>query len=211
MPTIDFLTYPVSLIDISDATKQSLMAVKSDCFMIVNHKYQESSGTWVGWNRSGQVHPWKDVVYYLPCYPDSISESQSATWTTINPLGRSSPLSTYVGTEFREFTLNIRLHREMVKSSEEGEAYIDEILTEMRRAVYPYYTAKGLVPPITTFQFGKFKCKGYVRSISYNWQKPIINGHYQLCDVSLGFVDVPNKVYSAKDLGVLPTNPYNRS
>lgn len=199
----NFLVYPKDFdltknLNVNTAVNSSLKSIKSECFMIVSHK---ESGWKYGWDRHGEN------VFALPCYPESISESQAANWSTINPLGRSSPLSTYTGTEYREFTLSLKLHREMCNGDE---AYIDKILVEMRRAVFPIYVEKGLEPPITTFQFGQFKCKGYVRSVNYNWQKPIIDGYYQLCDVSLGFVDVPESVFSAKEIGSVPMNPYNR-
>lgn len=201
----NFLVYPkdFGLTDtikngINPAVNTSLKSIRSECFMIVSHK---DTGWKYGWDRQGTN------IYALPCYPDSINESQQADWTSVSPLGRSSPLSAYTGTGYREISLNLRLHREMCNGDE---AYIDAILSELRRAVYPIYVEKGLEPPITTFQFGQFKCKGYVRSISYNWQKPIIDGYYQLCDVSIPFVDVPDSVFSAKDLSSIPTNPFNR-
>lgn len=170
-----------------------LKGLNSECWMIVNH--------------TGTGSDPSDNIFALPCYPESISESQDANWVTQAPLGRSSPLSTFTGTGYRTFGLSLKLHREMCND----EAYIDRILSEMRKSVYPKYTKTGMLPPITTFQFGQFRCKGYVTSINYNWQKPIIDGFYQLCDVSLSFVDVPDKVFAANNLTSVPTNPFDRS
>lgn len=184
------ITFPDSKDYINPVVNRELKNLSTECFMKVEHNE---------WNRVN--------IFALPCYPDSISESQNATWSTSSPLGRSSPISTFTGTGYRTFGLNFRLHREMCNGDEE---YIDMLLVELRRTVFPYYIEKGLMPPITTFQFGQFKCKGYVESVSFNWQKPIIDGYYQCCDVGLNFVDVPDKVFSAISLGSVPTNPYNR-
>jgi len=211
MPRREFLVYPVQL-NATDNLKEyinptvntEIRNLSSECFMIVHHN---------GYSRIGDryaelaFNKGTDIVFTLPCYPDQISESQSANWSQSQPLGRSSPISTFTGTGYRTFGLNFRLHREMVNGDEE---YIDRILVELRRSVFPFYVEKGLQPPVTTFQFGQFRCKGYVESVSFNWQKPIIDGYYQCCDVSLNFVDVPDSVFSASDLNSVPTNPYNR-
>lgn len=182
----------------SDRNKQyeqsnsPLKGLHAECWMIVNH--------------TGTGSDPRDDIFALPCYPESISESQDANWVTQSPLGRSSPLSTFTGTGYRAFGLSLKLHREMTND----EKYIDRILVEMRKAVYPKYTSTGMLPPITTFQFGEFRCKGYITNVGFNWQKPIVDGYYQLCDVSLSFVDVPDKVFAANNLNSVPTNPFKR-
>lgn len=178
----------------------------TDCFFKVEHSYYSANGNTPILCESGDYAEY-DRIFLLPCYPETISESQGASWQTSSPLGRSSPLSAYVGTNYRTISLNFKLHREMI----DNEEYIDMILVELRRAVYPWYISQGLIPPVTTFQFGQFRCKGYVESITYNWQKPIVDGHYQICDVGVSFVDVPEYVFSAQDLGSVPTNPFKVS
>ena len=193
-----FLVYPPSRgIDypnnrddyVNQTVNTELKNLSTECFMRVQHN---------DWNR--------DSIFSLPCYPETISESQGATWQQSAPLGRSSPISTYVGTGYRTFGLNFRLHREMCNGDE---AYVDKLLVELRRTVFPYYIERGLMPPVTTFQFGQFRCKGYVENVSFSWIKPIIDGYYQCCDVGVNFVDVPDKVFSANTLNSVPTNPYN--
>lgn len=175
----------------------------TDCFFKVEHVYYSGQSATPVLTESGDYGTY-DRIFLLPCYPEGISESQGATWSQNTPLGRSSPLAAYVGTNFRTMTLSFKLHREMVND----ESYIDKVLVELRRAVYPWYVSQGLIPPVATFQFGQFRCKGYVDNVTYNWQKPIIDGNYQVCDVSVSFVDVPEYVFSAQNLGSVPTNPF---
>lgn len=172
----------------------SLGKTCTECFMIIEHPE---------WDRNGAN------IFPLPCYPDNINESQVGNWSEQSPLGRSSPISAFTGTSYREISLNLKLHREMCNGDEQ---YIDNILIEMRRSVYPHYIKQGLMPPLATFQFGEFRCKGYVKNVSFNWQKPIIDGNYQVCDVSLSVVDVPDSVKSASDISKAsrkPTNPFD--
>lgn len=178
-----------ALYSVSNA--KNLKDVLSECFIVIYHNNMD-----IG------------KVFQIPCYPEDISESTSADWSPQTPLGRSSPLSSYSNTSFRTFGISMKLHREMCNGDEE---YIDNLLAELRKSVYPEYNSRGLMPPTTIVQFGKFRAKGYVTSITYNWQKPIIDGCYQVCDVSLSFVDVPSTVFSATDLNSVPTNPFRVS
>ena len=167
----------------------SLKSIQGDCFLII-----EYFGI-------------TEVAWEIPCYPESISESQQATWSDVAPLGRTSPLSAYTGTGYRGFSISLKLHREMVMGNED---YIESLLVAMRQCVYPQYTQSGLIPPTVTIMFGEFKAKGFVRSVNFNWQKPIIDGKYQVCDVSLDFIDVPDEVIDANRLTGIPTNPFDR-
>lgn len=196
----EFLTYPVDLIGITNKDFKSTNTTSFkgyDCFLLIDH--------------SGKGTFSKENIFPLPCYPESISESQDANWVPQSPLGRSSPLSTFTGTGYRTFGLSFRLHREMWGGPwNEDEKYIDKILVALRKTVYPAYTQTGMLPPVTAFQFGQFRCKGYVTNVGFNWQKPIIDGYYQCCDVSVSFVDVPDKVFAANNLNSVPTNPFDR-
>lgn len=176
----------------------------TDCFFKVEHVYYAGQSNTIALTESGNYSSY-DRIFLLPCYPDAITESQGATWSNNTPLGRSSPLSAYAGTNYRSISLNFKLHREMCND----ESYIDMILVEIRRAVFPWYVSQGLIPPVATFQFGQYRCKGYVDNVTYNWQKPIVDGMYQVCDVGVSFIDVPEYVFSAQDLSSVPTNPFN--
>jgi hypothetical protein len=197
---VDLNSTKVQTIDTKDTTALGTYIVAganmaTDCFVKIEH---------TGIRQVDSTN--STYIYALPCYPDNINESQGAQWSQSAPLGRSSPLSAYVGTGYRSMSFPMRLHREMCNGDE---AYIDNLLATLRKSVFPLYIEQGLTPPVTTFQFGEYRCKGYVESVGYNWQKPIIDGHYQLCDVNISFIDVPEEAFSANNLSSMPTNPFN--
>lgn len=140
----------------------------------------------------------------LPCYPDEISDSTSTNWAETGIIGRSSPIYAYNSTSSREISFSFDVHREMMGSTSK----IDNMLRALRAAAYPNYEKSGLVPPIVTFRFGKFKTKGILNSVGFTWKKPIVDGYYQFGTVSISMKETPNKVYSASDL-TSPLNPFN--
>ena len=127
----------------------------------------------------------------LPCYPDSISDSTQAQWNSTSILSRSVPLTSYMSTGFRNIGFNIKMHREL----ENGKDSIEKVLTMLKKTVYPKYLNNVCYPPQVQFVFGAFGVYGYVSSVSHNWQKPIINGKYQVCDVSIQITGIPSSYY----------------
>lgn len=172
------------------------------------------------------------VCEELPCYPDELQESTEASWSEQDIVGRSVPIAAYTGTGYRSISFSFTLHREMYEDDSTilsphidlkehstkivSIDKIDRILTILRRSVYPIYISRGLTPPITTFRFGEFVAKGYVKSLGYNWKKPIINNKYQLCDISINMNSYADKVVSASDLKTFnnlnnPLNPFEQN
>ena len=163
----------------------------TDCFVILN-------------NGSGYSH------VELPCYPDKMSNSMSANWSDTSIVGRSSPISSYTNTNYRETSFSFTLHRQM-SNSFNGQvpktinSNIETILKCLQASVYPEYSGSGLKPTLATFVFGSHRMHGIIKSVSFSWKKPVIDGKYQVVDVSINLTEVPSTVYGVSDLG----NSYN--
>ena len=65
---------------------------------------------------------------------------------------------------------------------------------------YPQYTSAGLIPPTTYFIFGQMILKGFVKSYSTEWKKPIINTFYGWNSVSITMDCYPDSIISARDM-----------
>lgn len=118
--------------------------------------------------------------FTLPCYPEEVSDQVSSSWNDQPIVGRSSPISSFAGTGFRSVSFSFDMHREMSTDTS-----IDKILSILRSAVYGRYVGSAVQPPITSLALGDFKIRGIVRSVSFNWKKPIVDGKYQVCSVSI--------------------------
>lgn len=137
----------------------------------------------------------KSPVYaQLPCYPEELSDSQSANWSESNIIGRSSPISAYTSTGYRQVSFSIELHRELCDDLRLGEnSSLEQVERVVRRSVYPSYASgRGVAPPITTVKIGAFKARGYVTSYQFTWKKPIVDNKYQILSMSISMVDIDN-------------------
>lgn len=140
---------------------------------------------------------------FLPMYPDEISDTQSSIWNKHQIYGRSSPIAAYIGTDARNVSFSMKLHREMSDN-------IEDILKLLRKALYPRYNSVGLVPPRVRFVFGEFVVDGTLDSLSYSWEKPIVDKKYHVCTVAVTVTGYPSQLMSYDNLGS-SSNPDNYS
>lgn len=146
----------------------------------------------------------------LPVYPDEISDNFSASWSTQQIVGRSSPISAYTGTDFRRVSFSVDLHRELLSESGNPTGKMETLLRTLEKSVYPEYLSQGLMPPVATFRFGDFYARGYVESVSFTWKKPIINNQYMVAATSISMACYPKSVISSNKLGS-SLNPFKIS
>lgn len=78
-----------------------------ECYMIVKYG---NNGTF---GQSGDY----EYLLELPLYPDEVTEQISARWATQNVLGRSAPISAYVGTDLKSVSFSLDLHRDFLTGS----------------------------------------------------------------------------------------------
>ena len=166
----------------------------------------------------------------LPMYPEQVTESIGATWTPQNVLGRSSPLSAYANTDLKSVNFGLDLHRDFLTGSfshtydtlkDVGGSLKQQAAGHQKQtpdgpfdtrtwylsankmlqmSCYPQYTSSGQIPPTTYFIFGQMILKGYVRSYSTTWQKPILNTFYGWNHVDIQMECYPDTIISARDL-----------
>lgn len=70
----------------------------------------------------------------------------------------------------------------------------------LQMACYPQYTQVGMIPPTTYFIFGQMILKGFVKSYSTEWKKPIINTFYGWNSVTIAMDCYPDSIISARNL-----------
>lgn len=145
---------------------------------------------------------------YLPIYPESISDTQGADWTSQSIVGRSNPIAAYIGTNARSVSFTLSLHRELLGSDYYHMNQMEEILEIFRMAVFPKYCEIGLIPPRTRIVIGELAIDGVLESANYTWKPPIIDKKYMACDVEVHITGYPSKVFSADELGSV-MNPHN--
>lgn len=194
---------------------------KWECYMIV--KYGRN-------NDFSYTNGEDQFLLELPLYPDQVTESISATWSTQKVLGRSSPVSAYANTDLKTVNFSLDLHRDFLtgsfshtpqtlasvegslsnqsagrqKQSEGGpfgtRTWYVNANKMLQIACYPQYTSAGLIPPTTYFIFGQMILKGYITSYQTEWKKPILNTFYGWNSVSITMECYPDTIISASDI-----------
>lgn len=142
---------------------------------------------------------WSD----LPCYPEEVANNVEATWQETTIPGRTGSINVYNSTSDVRTTFSFDMHREMNISSTQApstENQIDYALKVMKSGVYPRYATSGLHAPFTIFKFGNMIISGRLLSVGDTWKKPIINGNYMVCSVSISMSHVVKQIIDCKDI-----------
>ena len=122
-------------------------------------------------------------IVYFPCFPDSYSDSHTASVTPQTPLGRSEPFQIYQNSGPRTVSVEFRMDREMARKNEIG-----QIVGFVQSLTYP--TGSGTIIPRCTLVIGD-NCyiTGIVTDVSTNWSDTIINNVYMIATLSFSVIE----------------------
>lgn len=150
----------------------------------------------------GQTGHW----WWLPCNPESITDSMSSQFSSSTALGRSAPVWTYSSSGPRTVQVSIRLHRDMMDLVNVGnnsassfatkqEDHVDSLIRALQSISVPKYTLsdKAIEPPLVSMRLSnEVFIKGIVNGdIGLNYQLPIISGdRYAIVDLSITITEV---------------------
>ena len=140
----------------------------------------------------------------IPTWPDTITDSMSASFSEQNALGRTAPVYTYNNSGPRTVQINLFLHRDMmddintgISNSKlgEGEDYVDNLLRALQAIALPKYNLqnKAIEPPMVAIRISnEIFIKGIVsQAISLTYKKPILsNGKYAIVELGLTVSEV---------------------
>lgn len=139
----------------------------------------------------------------LPVYPNDISDSISANFTSSTPLLRSAPIYAYSSSGPRTVKFNFTLHRDLMNVVNENTSniplgtepidYVDTMVKQLQAIAIPRYDAssKMVDPPMVAVRIGdEIFVKGVVvGGISLNYMLPLmeINGQRKYSQIEVGF------------------------
>jgi hypothetical protein len=146
----------------------------------------------------------EDVQYWqLPCYPESVSDTMTANFTSTNTLGRSAPVFTFGYSGPRTVNITLKFHRDMFESEEyvsnvkpaEYEDKAESFIHALQAVAVPKYNLsnKAVEPPLVGIRLGsEIFVKGVVSSsISVTFSKPIlVNEKYAGIEISFSISEV---------------------
>lgn len=150
-------------------------------------------------------------IIYFPCYPEDYTDSCSANFSELNPMGRSEPFQIYQNTGPREVSVSFTMHKEMVHTTP-----IRMIVDAVRATQYPCGNVDGvdIVPTVTFVITNEVEITGIIKSApNVKWYGPINRaGRYSMVDLSFTVTECTGNPKTAKDIAVWDswTEDWNR-
>lgn len=131
------------------------------------------------------------IVLNMPCYPTSINDSLSADYSSQTVPYRTEPYINYSNSGPRTVSVAFNLHREMTNSDGSD---IDNIINVIQAASYPTVGDSNAIH--STLQVGKqVYISGIITGgITTSYSGPIIDGKYNVYDISFTITEVRGKM-----------------
>ena len=121
----------------------------------------------------------------IPCYPESVSDSNTASYSSVNPLGRSEPFQIYNNSGPRSVSVSFTMHCEMVGNYE----YVPNLVKLIESATYPNYDNAVSAVKCTLVIGKSIKITGIITNTETRWYGPIIDEKYQMVDISFSVTE----------------------
>lgn len=127
--------------------------------------------------------------------PDELSDSNSAQFEDVSPLGRSGPLRAYSSSGPRAISFTLQLHNDYCKDG------ILNTVNKLKALTYPAYTGGNIMPPKCLVRIGDMiNCTATCDEVGVNWMKPIVDNMYVMAEVSISLSEVTSKAKSTFDV-----------
>ena len=124
------------------------------------------------------------VMAVFPCFPESYSDSHTASFTQQTPMGRSEPFQIYQNSGPRTVNVSFRMDREMTHTTDIG-----DIVGIVQSACYPLGNEATIVPRVTLVIGDNCRITGIIPSVSTNWSDTIIEDKYMIVTLDFSVVE----------------------
>lgn len=158
-----------------------------------------------------------DEYFILPSYPDSISDSLDASFSSQPALSRTAPVFSYSNSGPRTVQVSLKLHRDMmngvniegsnvkfnsgnttkykIETGTSDDDYVDLLIRKLQTIALPRYNfaSQTVNPPMVAVRFGdEIFIKGVVTSgVSLNYSLPLLeNKKYAQVTISFTISEI---------------------
>ena len=153
----------------------------------------------------------------LPNWPDNIQDGQNANWSATQILGRSAPIQSYGYTQARSISIQMQLHREMlkqtnvrakypIKDKQIEEDYVEYVVNMLYGSVIPNYSssAKLVDPPMVAIRIGnQMYIKGVCTRFTVGYKGAILRDNkYSEMEITIDVTEInPYDAITAMGVG----------
>ena len=127
------------------------------------------------------------TTLYFPCFPESYSDSHTASVSPMNILGRSEPFQIYQNSGPRTVSVSFRMDREMNRTCEVG-----AIIGLVQSACYPI-GIYPIIPRCTLIIGNNCAITGIITDVSTDWGETIIDNMYMVATLQFSVIECTGK------------------
>lgn len=153
-------------------------------------------------HRAGKVS-----TFWFPCYPESVSDQNSASYTPQNILGRSEPFQYYTGSGPRTVNVSFEMHCEMCGDID----YVYKLVDNIESACYPNYGSAVAATKVTFHVANNITIRGIIPNVSTEYSGPILDTvqdpyssaeypRYAVVKLSFSVTEVTGSAFSSSDI-----------
>lgn len=156
----------------------------------------------------------------FPCYPQSVSDSNTANYNPVSILGRSEPFQYYVNSGPRVVSVDFQMHCEMVDTSITGlkqDNYVYNLVHFIESSCYPNYGKNAIAAPRVKLHIANnIQITGIISSVSTKYDGPILdmgsynnsqgyisNPQYSMVNISFSVTEVTGTPFSQSQIAEL--------
>lgn len=112
----------------------------------------------------------------FPCYPESVSDSNTANYNAVSILGRSEPFQYYTGSGPRTVSVKFDMHAEMMREMYDPDTtYVYRLVSAIEAACYPNYGSGIAAPAVTFVVANNIQIRGIISSVNTDYDGPILD------------------------------------
>lgn len=110
-------------------------------------------------------------IIYFPCYPESVSDSNQASYSSEAILGRSEPFQYYTGSGPRSVSVKFQMHTDMLDNID----YVYTVADRVEACCYPRYGSGVVATRVRLHVANNIDITGIISNVSTDYSGPLLD------------------------------------
>lgn len=157
------------------------------------------------------------IQWSFPCYPQSISDNNTANYNPTTILGRSEPFQYYTSSGPRTVSVDFQMHCEMIEHNGSGATgdytYVYRLVNAIESACYPTYGSSIAATKVHLKVANNIRITGIISNVSTKYDGTILDmgstdnsrgpmtlPKYSMVSVSFSITEVSGTPFSQADI-----------
>ena len=157
---------------------------------------------YISYNLAGTPY-WS--TWGFPCYPESVSDSNSASYSAETILGRSEPFQYYTGSGPRTVNVAFQMHTDMCADVN----YVYNLTSLVESFCYPNYNGTIAATKVLFHCSNNITIQGVITNVGTKYSGPIIDNKYAVIDLDFSITEVTGNPKSRAQIASMGGNRWS--